>query len=604
MITLHQNCAFMSQFYFCRHIFPSLFARFFFLITAVIMATGTKAMTTDMPKREVRAVWLTTIGGLDWPTHYSRSKASAAIQQQELCSTLDQLKRAGINTILLQTRIRATTIYPSAMEPWDGCLSGLPGTSPGYDALQFAIDDCHKRGMELHAWIVAIPIGKWNGSGCKALRKKQPGLVKRIGNEGFMNPEKKETAAYLARLCSEVVDHYDIDGVHLDYIRYPEEWPLARNERYEAPRRRACINAIVKEVATAVKQHKPWVKMSCSPIGKYDDLPGCSSRGWNAYRRVYQDPILWISEGWMDMLFPMMYFREGQFYPFLFDWKQNSCGRPVVAGLAAYMLSPKEKNWPLDEVKRQMAVCRQYGAGHALFRSRFLTDNTKGLYNFTVNSFNLAPALTPAMTWLSDKVPDGPDDICITRTDSADYLSWSGATDHSGGPYLMYNIYASTQMPVDVNRAENLVAMRVRGNSICFRRKKHESPLHYAVTAIDRYGNESISEDLSAKSQVPALTPSEEEKDALSYPWLTEYVETLPDAAFVMIHSLSGVNVRILPFHQGKVDVSSLPDGVYTIRSLNQKGQHHRLASFSKKNNHIRHIGPQYSNIIINTWKK
>lgn len=99
------------------------------------------------PKYEVRAVWLTTIGGIDWPHSYSNgSQAAVSKQKQELRDILDKLQKANINTILIQTRVRGTTIYPSDIEPWDGCLSGKPCTSPGYDALQFAIDECHKRG--------------------------------------------------------------------------------------------------------------------------------------------------------------------------------------------------------------------------------------------------------------------------------------------------------------------------------------------------------------------------------------------------------------------------------------------------------------------------
>ena len=103
------------------------------------------------PKYEVRAVWLTTIGGLDWPHNYANNQMAIERQQKELCEILDKYQRAGINTILIQTRIRGTMIYPSQYEPWDGCLSGVPGKSPGYDPLEFAINESHKRGMELHA---------------------------------------------------------------------------------------------------------------------------------------------------------------------------------------------------------------------------------------------------------------------------------------------------------------------------------------------------------------------------------------------------------------------------------------------------------------------
>ena len=126
---------------------------------------------------ETRAVWLTTIGGIDWPHSYS-----SIAQKEELTQILDELSDAGINTILLQTRIRATTIFPSSMEPFDGCLTGHPGSSPSYDALQFAIEECHRRGMKLHAWIVTIPIGKWKGETCLTLRSTHPELIKKIGD--------------------------------------------------------------------------------------------------------------------------------------------------------------------------------------------------------------------------------------------------------------------------------------------------------------------------------------------------------------------------------------------------------------------------------------
>ena len=225
------------------------------------------------PKHEVRAVWLTTIGGIDWPHSYAQSSLSAEKQKQELRSILDRLQKAHINTVLLQTRIRGTMIYPSDYEPWDGCLSGFPGRSPGYDALQFAIDECHKRGMELHAWIVTIPVGKWNALGCKKLRTKFPGLIRKIGADGYMNPEDCRTGNYLAQICREISNRYNVDGIHLDYIRYPETW----NIKVSREQGRRYITNIVQKINDAVKSQKPWIKMSCSPVGKYDDL----SRYWS-----------------------------------------------------------------------------------------------------------------------------------------------------------------------------------------------------------------------------------------------------------------------------------------------------------------------------------
>ena len=125
---------------------------------------------SQTPKYEVRAVWLTTLNGLDWPSVKATNNEAIERQKRQLTTILDQLARANVNTILFQARVRGTTLYPSQIEPWDGCLTGTPGRNPGYDPLQFAIDECHKRGMELHAWVVAIPVGKWNATGCKRLR--------------------------------------------------------------------------------------------------------------------------------------------------------------------------------------------------------------------------------------------------------------------------------------------------------------------------------------------------------------------------------------------------------------------------------------------------
>ena len=431
----------------------------------------------------MRAVWLTTIGGIDWPTTYAHDGMGIEAQKQQLCQMLDRLKLAGINTVMLQTRVRATTIYPSDLEPWDDCLSGKPGISPGYDALQLAIDECHLRGMELHAWVVTIPVGKWNTYGCQRIRRRYPSLIKKIGDEGFMNPEAYQTANYLANICQEITERYDIDGIHLDYIRYPETW----RGRMSADN----ITRIVRTVHDRVKFYKPWVKLSCSPIGKYDDLTRYRSGGWNARRRVAQDAQLWLREGLMDQLYPMMYFQGNNFYPFAIDWQENSYGRTIVSGLGIYLLDPREGRFQLPEIKRQLNVTRQIGIGHCYFRAKFLLSNIKGVYDYAA-WFDRHPALIPPMTWEQSIVPIAPTSLQVRHTQQGDQLSWSGAKDRSDGPYLLYNIYASRETPVDVSNPENLIATRHLWQHVFVPHVATQlQPLHYAVTAIDRYGNES-----------------------------------------------------------------------------------------------------------------
>lgn len=559
--------------------------RILLIIYSLLTATVCLAAS---PKREVRAVWLTTIGGIDWPHSYAQSPRSIEKQQAELRMLLDRYQQAGINTVLIQTRVRGTVIYPSAIEPWDGCLSGFPGKSPGYDALKFVIDECHRRGMELHAWVVTMPTGKWGKLGCTTLRKRYPGLVRKIGADGYMNPEDPRTATYLATLCEEITRHYDIDGIHLDYIRYPETWPI----RVSRNQGRACITAIVRAIHDHVKALKPWVKMSCSPVGKYDDLARYWSHGWNAYTAVCQDAQGWLREGLMDELFPMMYFRGDQFFPFSIDWAEQSHGRIVAPGLGIYFLDPREGNWRLADVTQEMSVLRQQGLGHAFFRGKFLTDDCQGIYRFT-QQFDHALALVPAMTWEHASVPEAPvvaldeGGVALDKSNGSNselhtsVLRWHGAT-----PY--YNIYSSHTWPVDINDAENLVLMRTNCTSIPM-----EAGRYYAVTAMDRYGNESAatqSHQRQAATVTQALLacdgerlwlPRKETADADGHHG--DGLLHLADVDLLAVETLQGSIIATLPHRcaaGATVDIRTVPAGFYVLRSLGRKGITHRLGYF------------------------
>jgi hypothetical protein len=179
------------------------------------------------------------------------------------------------------------------------------------------------------------------------------------------------------------------------------------------------ITRIVRSINNTVKMLKPWVKLSCSPIGKYDDLSRYRSNGWNARRRVAQDAQLWLREGLMDQLYPMMYFQGNNFYPFAIDWQENSYGRTIVSGLGIYMLDPKEGRFQLPEIKRQLNVTRQIGMGHCYFRAKFLLDNIKGVLDYAT-WFDRHPALIPPMTWAQSTPPTAPTTLEISRSEMGD----------------------------------------------------------------------------------------------------------------------------------------------------------------------------------------
>lgn len=539
-----------------------------FLLLFLSVLSTSKAQTGTSPKHEVRAVWLTTLNGLDWP----RTRGAEA-QKQELVHILDQLKDAGINTVLFQTRVRATTVYPSKMEPWEPTLAG--GKAPSYNPLQFCIDECHKRGMECHAWVCTIPIGKWNKVGCKEMRKKYPKLIKRIGEETYMDPANPQTADYIARICREIVTNYDVDGIHLDYIRYPENWKL----KISKSQARANITSVVRAIYRAVKTEKPWVKMSCSPIGKHDNLTRYKAGGWNARTAVCQDAQAWMREGLMDQLYPMMYFKDDNFYPFAIDWQEQSNGRTIVSGLGIYFLDPKEGKWTLDIVEREMYVTRQIGIGHCYFRSKFFTDNQKGIYDFG-KRFDAVPALVPPMTWANKPVPDAPSSLTI----DGNTISWQGAQDRSGGPYLLYNIYASKYFPVDINNSENIVATRVMASNLLV----PSQGLNYAVTAMDRYGQEStpVQLQLVANSRPENDNSQSAPMSEGAIPFYTvskaQGIFIMPprpsnlDARFIMIENIQGKSISVQPYTQ-QLSLADIPRGIYQLRSLGRKGRNHRL---------------------------
>ncbi len=471
------------------------------------------------PKREIRAVWIATIGGIDWPRTKAVDARSTERQKKELIDILDKLQNANINTILLQTRIRGSVIYPSDIEPWDNAITGKAGKAPSYDPLEFAIEECHKRGMELHAWLVSIPLGTTSRQasyGSKSITKHHGGLCKSVGGEMFMIPGKPGTADYIADIAKEIVTRYDVDGINLDYIRYPEsQYRFSDDNLYSARSgmskgdwRRENITRIVRRVHDVVKGIKPWVKLSSSPIGKYKDLNRYRSGGWDCFNAVYQDPQAWLRDNIQDMLFPMMYFLGDHYYPFVFDWKENSYGHPIAAGLGIYFLDPKEGRWQLNDVRTQMHAARKSEMGGiAFYRSEFLTRNIKGIYDATCEEFFPFPALIPAMTWTSHTAAPEPP-VNLKYKDGT--ISWQYDSPVADGKWrtIYFNVYGSNTYPVDVSKADNLLAQRLSDSSYVVAGralKKH----YFAVTAIDRYGNESVV--LQEKDDTDMSRPSHDE---------------------------------------------------------------------------------------------
>ena len=455
------------------------------------------AQFVDAPKREYRAVWLATIKGLDWPKETHRGDVEA--QQEHLCAVLDSLQAIHINTILLQTRIRGDVIYPSSIEPFAPVFTGQHGVAPSYDPLAFAIEECHRRGMQLHAWLVTIPLGDVayvEGHSKQSLPSKKPNQCTKFKGAWYMEPSHPATATHLSALVEEIVSRYDVDGIHFDYIRYPEgnaTYPDAslynRNRRgmNKADWRRDNITRLMSSLYAKVKSIKPWVCVSAATLGKHADVARYSSYGWNAYHTVHQEAQAWMQEGIIDAIFPMIYYKDNHFYPFVCEWGEHSYGRHVVAGMGTYQLHEAEKNWRLEEVVRQLHIVRAHPsvAGAAQFRSQFVTDNVKGVYDLLRHLYPY-PALVPSMSWVNVATVPMPLNLQVSVNKHAITFEWQGADT------LRYNIYSSKTFPVDTSDPANLLTTYCVDNSYTVFAPSLVERRHYAITAIDRYGNESL----------------------------------------------------------------------------------------------------------------
>lgn len=448
------------------------FLRIFTIITLLAISSVVKASDTftdavASPKWEVRAVWLTTFRGLDWPKTKVKDDWSRELQKRELVRMLDGLQEANINTVIFQARTRGLTAYKSQYEPYDDVWTGTEGKDPGYDPLAFAIEECHKRNMECHAWVVSV---------CPA--------------KGFRDPNLPSTAPYIAGICEEIARNYDVDGISLDYIRYRDNKPLGVSQW------QACenITKIVRAIHDRVKAVKPWIKLSCSPIGKYKQNINLSSK-YNAFDKG-QDVERWTREGLMDIVFPMAYWDNSNFYPWMPQWKQIAHGKIMAPGLGTYFLDPREGNRTLYEQAKQHKFVRYDGGmGFALFRAEHLLKDFKGIYKF-MKEFCPYPSLVPSID--SSKKPEKPQGVKIQYGKDATTLYWNPQ------PNTMVNVYASREWPVDITKAQNLIAARVRGSQITI---PTQYKLYYAITTLDRYGNES--DEIS--------TAKEKFRSALSY---------------------------------------------------------------------------------------
>jgi uncharacterized lipoprotein YddW (UPF0748 family) len=383
------------------------------------------------PMREFRALWVATVRNMDWP---SQPGLSTEEQQRELLAILDRAAELNLNAIVLQVRPEADALYASTLEPWSRYLTGQQGQppEPAWDPLAFAVEEAHRRGLELHAWFnpYRAAYQRTEQTAPSHISRRRPELVVPYGQYLWLDPANAEVRQRMVRVVLDVVRRYDIDGVHIDdyFYPYPEtvrggrlEFPDDRS--YRAYRRgggklsrgdwrRRNVDVLIRDMYAAVKGQKMWVKVGISPFGIWrPGYPPTIEGGIDAYAELYADARKWLREGTLDYIAPQLYWPvrpAEQSYPVLLQWwvEQSVKNRHVWPGLALYKLpaTGRSRMTP-DDIAEQIELTRgTLGAtGHIHFNAKILMDNIAGIADRLASLYR-EPALIPAMPWL-DKAP-------------------------------------------------------------------------------------------------------------------------------------------------------------------------------------------------------
>jgi uncharacterized lipoprotein YddW (UPF0748 family) len=396
-----------------------------------------QGLTAPPPvRREFRGVWVASVQNIDWP---SRPGLSTQEQKDELLGILDRAASLHLNAVIFQVRPAADALYASPYEPWSEYLSGRMGQAPApyYDPLEFAVSEAHKRGLELHAWFNPYrahhPSGRSRPS-ANHISVTHPELVKKYGSMLWMDPGEPEVRAQTVRVILDVVQRYDIDGVHVDDYFYPYKEKDRRGRVIEFPDantyrryrrsggvlskedwRRANVDTLIHEVYGRIKSAKPWVKFGISPFGLWRPGYPPQADGFDSYAEIYGDSRKWILNGWADYFTPQLYWpidRAGLSYPILLQWwvEQNARGRHIWPGNYLDKVNGTPTGWPATELLDQIADTRQQqgATGNVYFSMRSFMFPRDGIADKLLAGSYADVALVPASPWLDNTPPASP----------------------------------------------------------------------------------------------------------------------------------------------------------------------------------------------------
>ena len=444
---------------------------FLFLFT---LAVGITTLYAN-PKHEFRASWMTTGYGLDWP----RQKTADA-QQQELRQKLDALVAGNHNAVCLQVRSFCDAIYKSSYEPWAECLTGTRGKDPGYDPLAFAIEEAHKRGLELHVWVNPFRATASSVLPDSDLVVQNAGqwLIK-YNNSSFsgqiIDPGYPEARDYVHKVFMEIVNNYDIDGILMDdYFyayggtysedagsknKYCYAWKNSQakpskdgDNDYVDDWRRANVDSVVCRLYKDLQKTKPWVRFGMGTPGNWSNNGAAASyygiglpatTAMESYDYLYCNPVEWAKQGWVDYLNPQVYWsttaKKGDYDILTPWWAKKVCenfSNKLPNGQKVHFFASQGACYVYDndgmegyndgvaEIQRQIDVNRANLSSGYTGSVFFSTSSAILMRNELRESHFKYKALPPAMDWKSKTALAAPTNVKVKDT----VMTWDHPT--------------------------------------------------------------------------------------------------------------------------------------------------------------------------------
>ncbi|MBU2505919.1 MAG: family 10 glycosylhydrolase [Bacteroidetes bacterium] len=471
----------------------------FLAFVLFIFIAASSFSQTVSPKREFRAAWISTVANIDWP---SSSSNSTETKKADLIKILDYLKAANLNAVVFQIRPACDAMYASEIEPWSYWLTGTQGKAPSpfFDPLEFAIEEAHKRGMELHAWFnpYRVKRASWGFQLAESnIAKKNPHWVLTVNGDQILDPGLPEVREHVLSVIKDVVRRYDIDAVHFDDYFYlsgisnQDDATFAAHTRGFTNRgdwRRDNVNELLRMIYAGIQAEKPHVKFGQSPAGiwKKDVPPGIF--GNDNYSVIYSDAVAWLSEQIIDYLTPQLYWQIGgnQDYSKLMPWWANvRNGRHIYPGLAFYRVG--ESTFDKTQLGRMIAMNRTVEGvyGEVFFTANNFAENRQGNTDTLKNHYYKYKSLVPSLEWKDQTPPAAVNNLRYDRVDGigTTALTWNIPASNNAAFYAIYSYDTNPGENPDLTNPVNIFDVTSR-NFYIVDSKFPTTKKYYVVTAL------------------------------------------------------------------------------------------------------------------------